>query len=118
MDALHRFTSGHWLWREHEQLAARYVKFNVAELYKVAAAAADSESCVEIVKLSEGQYNKVFLLTMNDGREVVAKLPNPNAGRPHFTTASEVYGFCTMTDLRVPLLTIYLSDMTDTNSGS
>ncbi|EER39999.1 phosphotransferase enzyme family protein [Histoplasma capsulatum H143] len=27
---------------------------------------------------------------MNDGREVIAKLPNPNAGRLHFTTASEV----------------------------
>ncbi|GAB7353080.1 hypothetical protein MBLNU459_g3626t1 [Dothideomycetes sp. NU459] len=27
---------------------------------------------------------------MNDGKEVIAKVPNPNAGRPHFTTASEV----------------------------
>lgn len=29
-------------------------------------------------------------MTMDDGREVVAKVPNPNAGIPHFTTASEV----------------------------
>lgn len=29
-------------------------------------------------------------MKMDDGKEVVAKLPNPNAGRPHFTTASEV----------------------------
>lgn len=27
---------------------------------------------------------------MVDGREVIAKVPNPNAGRPHFNTASEV----------------------------
>jgi hypothetical protein len=27
---------------------------------------------------------------MDDGQEVVAKVPNPNAGTPHFTTASEV----------------------------
>ncbi|KAL3460871.1 hypothetical protein BJX64DRAFT_289811 [Aspergillus heterothallicus] len=27
---------------------------------------------------------------MDDGREIIAKLPNPNAGRPHFTSASEV----------------------------
>ena len=27
---------------------------------------------------------------MDDGREVIAKLPNPKAGLPHFTTASEV----------------------------
>ncbi|KAA8614545.1 hypothetical protein PtrV1_11575 [Pyrenophora tritici-repentis] len=26
---------------------------------------------------------------MDDGRELIAKLPNPNAGRPYFTTASE-----------------------------
>ncbi|KAH9868328.1 hypothetical protein J1614_007400 [Plenodomus biglobosus] len=27
---------------------------------------------------------------MDDGRELIAKLPNPNAGAPHLTTASEV----------------------------
>ena len=35
-------------------------------------------------------FNKAFLMFMDDGREVVAKVPNPNAGIPHFTTASEV----------------------------
>ena len=35
-------------------------------------------------------YNKAFLLSMDDGVQVVAKIPNPNAGRPHMTTASEV----------------------------
>lgn len=40
---------------------------------------------------------QVMLLTMNDGTQVVVKVPIPNAGKPHFTTASEVatYGFCT-----------------------
>lgn len=27
---------------------------------------------------------------MSDGHEIIAKLPNLNAGRPHFSTASEV----------------------------
>lgn len=90
LDALHRFTSGRWLWNERQQLAARYLKFDITALLKLAATSIGSESCVEVVKISEGQYNKVFQLTMNDGREVIAKLPNPNAGRPHFTTASEV----------------------------
>ena len=89
-DAFHRFTSGRWLWGEHEQLVTRYVKFDMQKLFRLAANAIGSESCVQVEKLSEGQFNKVFLLTMNDGREVIAKLPNPNAGRPHFTTASEV----------------------------
>lgn len=26
---------------------------------------------------------------MDDGREIIAKIPNPNAGQAHFTTASE-----------------------------
>jgi hypothetical protein len=43
-----------------------------------------------VQKLPEGNFSKVFLITMDDGKEVIAKLPNPNAGRAHFTTASEV----------------------------
>ncbi|KAJ6007074.1 phosphotransferase enzyme family protein [Penicillium canescens] len=33
---------------------------------------------------------KRFLMTMEDGREAVAKVSNPNAGISHFTTASGV----------------------------
>jgi aminoglycoside phosphotransferase (APT) family kinase protein len=40
-------------------------------------------------KLGEGNFNKIFLLKMDDA-EVVARIPHPNAGPPHFTTASEV----------------------------
>ncbi|KAK1145263.1 hypothetical protein N8T08_004416 [Aspergillus melleus] len=90
LESLSRFTSGRWLWREREQFACRYVKFDLEKLLELTASVTGSEYCIQIVKASEGQYNKVFVLTMNDGREVVAKIPNPNAGRPHFTTASEV----------------------------
>ncbi|KAE8337770.1 hypothetical protein BDV24DRAFT_154051 [Aspergillus arachidicola] len=90
LHALSRFTSGRWLWREQQQLACRYVKFELQELLGIAASVVAAQSCARVLKTSEGQYNKVFLLTMDNGREIVAKLPNPNAGRPHFTTASEV----------------------------
>ncbi|UDD60931.1 hypothetical protein AFCA_008318 [Aspergillus flavus] len=90
IDALRRFTSGQWLWREQEQVACRYVKFELQELLGIAASVVAAQSCARVLKTSEGQYNKVFLLTMDNGHEIVAKLPNPNAGRPHFTTASEV----------------------------
>lgn len=43
-----------------------------------------------VMKYREGQYNKAFLLTFDNGSEVVAKLPNPNAGPRRWTTASEV----------------------------
>lgn len=42
------------------------------------------------MKFQEGEYNKVFLLVMDNGHEAIAKLPNPNAGPSHYTTASEV----------------------------
>lgn len=48
------------------------------------------ESHDKLCEARERDRNKVFLITMNDGKEVIAKLPNPNAGRAHFTTASEV----------------------------
>ena len=68
----------------------QFAKFNLAELVKIATRATGSKSCIEVQKLPEGNFSKVFLLTMEDGKEVIAKLPNPNAGRQYFATASEV----------------------------
>lgn len=45
---------------------------------------------VKLVKCVEGQFNKAFLLTMSNGSEIIARLPNPNAGPAFYTTASEV----------------------------
>jgi hypothetical protein len=45
---------------------------------------------VNLLKFVEGQHSKAFLLTMDNGAEVVAKVPNPIAGPSFYTTASEV----------------------------
>ena len=45
---------------------------------------------VKLLKCTEGQYNKAFLLTMDNKVEVLAKIPNPNAGPDFYMTASEV----------------------------
>ena len=89
-DSLYSYTSGRWLWNEKEQLSRRYVKFNVGELTRIAKQVTGSNSCIQVQKLPEGNFNKIFLIEMSDGKEVIAKLPNPNAGRAYFTTASEV----------------------------
>jgi hypothetical protein len=86
----HRYTRGRFVCDEAQNMAKRCVDFNIQELQNIAAHATDSKSCVNFEKLSEGQNSKAFLLTMDDGAQVVAKLPNPCGGRPHFTTASEV----------------------------
>ena len=66
------------------------VHFNVNELARCAAEAVGARTCVSISKYPDGMYNKSMLLTMENDSRVVAKVPNPNAGLPHFTTACEV----------------------------
>lgn len=45
---------------------------------------------VKLLKCVEGQFSKAFLLTMSNGLEIIARLPNPNAGPAFYTIASEV----------------------------
>lgn len=85
-----RYTAGRWVFNESRQLAERSVRFDMNELARVTATCFGTGSCLNIEKLPEGNFNKTFLMTLDSGLQVVAKVPNPNAGRPHSTTASEV----------------------------
>lgn len=60
------------------------------ELARIAAEAVGSASCISMGKYPDKLYNKALLLTIEARTQVVAKIPNPNAGQPHLTTASEV----------------------------
>ena len=85
-----RYTGGRWLWDEQEQLRQRYKQFNVHELKSTAAKSVGARVCVSMIKLAEGGFNKVFRLIMNDGKVVIARIPNPNAGPGFRTIPSEV----------------------------
>jgi hypothetical protein len=87
---LFKYTRGRFVCNEEHELSQRQVRFDVHALARCAAEAVGAKSCVSIGKYPDGMYNKAMLLTMDDGSQVVAKVPNPNAGLPHFTTASEV----------------------------
>ncbi|KAF2667398.1 hypothetical protein BT63DRAFT_456698 [Microthyrium microscopicum] len=90
-DDLYNYKGQRWLWNEKDQLQRRYQKFNLKALIKIAEnAAGDGAVCTDMSKLPEGNFNKTFLVKMEDGRELIARLPNPNAGCSHYTTASEV----------------------------
>jgi hypothetical protein len=95
----YKYTSDRWLWNEKDQFARRYVEFDLQGLLQVSAQALGARSCVKVEKLPEGNFNKVLLVTMDDGWELIAKIPNPNAGTPHFTTASKA---ATMEYVRTP----------------
>src|SRR5271167_4260440 len=68
----------------------KYVPFNVFNLQKIAGDSVGRQQCVSIQKLAEGGFNRVFLLTMDDGFQVVAKIPYRNTVPPRYLTASEV----------------------------
>lgn len=103
-----RYTSGRWVFNEAKQLRCRYIKFDMNVLARIAAESVGSRSCRKVEKFAEGQFNKVFLMTTEDGKEVIAKVPQPNLELPYYTTASEV---ATMDYLRnflgIPVPKIY-----------
>ncbi|GFN11037.1 aminoglycoside phosphotransferase family protein [Aspergillus tubingensis] len=98
---------------EDERLKERYVKFNPIELQRVAGKAMGENHCSHIFKLAEGGFNKVFLLRTNSGKEVIARIPTPIAGPPHYTTASEVATMAFLRDILgvpVPRVLAYSAD--------
>jgi len=89
-DDLFNYTRGRFVCDEEHEMSQRHVHFNVDELARLAAEAVGANLCINIEKYPDGMFNKAMVLTMDNGAQVVAKIPNPNAGTPHFTTASEV----------------------------
>ncbi|KZF23034.1 phosphotransferase family protein [Xylona heveae TC161] len=87
---LFHYTSGRWLWDEEKQKGDRFAAFNVPELQRVAAKSIGANECIAITKLAEGSFNKTFKLRMNNGTNVIARIPHPIAGPQYYTTASEV----------------------------
>lgn len=83
-------TRGRFVSNEKQEMSQRHVCFNVNELALRAAEVVGAKICVNIAKYRDSMYNKSMLLTMNDDSRVVAKVPNPNASLPYWTTASEV----------------------------
>ena len=71
-------------------MSQRCILFDMDKLAQIAASTMGSKSCVAVEKYPDGQYTKAFLMTMDDGKQVVTKVPNPNAGQAQLTTASEV----------------------------
>ena len=83
-----RYTSGRWLYNESEQMAQRYVKFNVAALHGAIASATGSQ--VVSMEKKEGLFNKSFMVKLANGKQVAARIKNPIAGPAHLMTSSEV----------------------------
>ncbi|DAA72768.1 TPA_exp: Uncharacterized protein A8136_5437 [Trichophyton benhamiae CBS 112371] len=89
-DEFFQFTRGRFVIDEKEQLSKRHVRFNMNELAQEAAKAVGAKYCINVEKCADGMFNKAYIFTLDNDKQVIGKVPNPNAGIPHYTTASEV----------------------------
>ncbi|KAL4966948.1 kinase-like domain-containing protein [Aspergillus stella-maris] len=87
---LFAYTSGRYIYNEKFRLAERCVEFNVEALKIAAARSVGRNHVSRIRKLAEGGFNRAFLLTMDDGFEVVGKIPYHSTVPKTLTTESEV----------------------------
>jgi hypothetical protein len=72
---------------------------------------------VSIEKLAEGGFNRVFLLRMDDGFEVIAKIPYRKTAPAHYLTASEVATMqFVQQHLDVPVPSVYAWSSDKSNS--
>lgn len=79
--------------------------FNFSALCERAAHVCPGASKVVKIEKREGGFNTVFLLTMDNGPCVVARVPTSIAGPPRLTTNSEVatMTYCKAEPHAVPL---------------
>ncbi|PGH15925.1 hypothetical protein AJ79_02092 [Helicocarpus griseus UAMH5409] len=84
------YTSGRFLYNEQRRLEERRVNFNVAALKYAAEKHVGRAKITHLRKFAEGGFNRVFLLTAEDGFEVIAKAPYTITVPKHYATASEV----------------------------
>ncbi|CAA7266683.1 unnamed protein product [Cyclocybe aegerita] len=83
-------TTKRWLYNDDKQRAIRHVPFNVQAFIGMAVQAADARTCTSLKKIQDGTMNRVFSLKLDNGVDLIAKIPFPVAGPKHFCTASEV----------------------------
>ncbi|EEQ34651.1 hypothetical protein McanCB56680_003121 [Microsporum canis] len=89
-DEYFNFTRGRFVVDEKKQISKRHIYFNMNELAQVAARSVGAKYCTNIEKCADGMFNKAYIFTLDNHKQVVGKVPNPNAGIPHYTTANEV----------------------------
>ncbi|KAM5437911.1 hypothetical protein MaudCBS49596_006474 [Microsporum audouinii] len=108
-----QYNNGRFLVDEEYQYARRYIRFNINKLCDLVSSIVGNGASVTKVAKMEGGFHKALLMTLNNGTEVVAKIPCPHAGLPTLSTASEaaVLEFVrTHTKIPVPRVLAWSSD--------
>ncbi|KAG5735888.1 hypothetical protein E4T56_gene3846 [Termitomyces sp. T112] len=69
-------TDSRWLFNEAQQQEIRHVQFNVSELIRVACAAVGGDPCLQMHKIAEGSFNKIFRLRFQNSQSLIARIPS------------------------------------------
>jgi hypothetical protein len=95
------YTHGTWLHRNNERQAARKLQFNFDALLCLAIDRSPGATRVLSCDKKEGGFNRVFVIWLDNGKSVIARLPTKLAGPPRITVSSEVatlqFGMCCST---------------------
>lgn len=104
-------------WNEAQRRHERRRSFNVHELKRLAAASV-KRSPAEIVKfekLTEGGFNRTFILSMRDGFEMIARIPYLTAEPRRLLLASEVATMYYLRARDIPIPEVYSYSTTSDN---
>jgi hypothetical protein len=89
-ERLFQYSNGRFLVNEEYELAKRYSPFNVDALCHRVSSLPTVQSPIVKINKKEGGYNKALLMTAQNGRTVLAKIPCRNIVPRQYGTASEV----------------------------
>lgn len=89
-DHIHRYNTGRFLVNEEYELARRYSPFDLHALCAIVSSLPSVASPIRRVEKKEGGYNKALLMTAENNRTVIAKVPCRNIVPRQYATASEV----------------------------
>lgn len=103
------YTSGRWLINEALRLSERRRIFNVNGLRRLAAESVhrSPDEIVDLVKLGEGGFNRIFLITMRDGFQMVARIPYPVTVPKALAVAGEVATMEFLRSCGLPIPKVY-----------
>lgn len=71
-------------------MSKRYAKFDLDALCTLVSSLPSISSPISKIEKMEGGFNKALLMTAENGKEVIAKIPCPSVVPSKYSTASEV----------------------------
>lgn len=86
----HEYTNGRWLRADTAQRDARRVKFDFPALCQKAISSTPGATGILDCSKEEGNFNSAFIMRLDNGTKVVARVPFSAAGPPRLVTNSEV----------------------------